>query len=93
MYIFQIRSRWTSSSLGIKVGDLVFLRENQTTPLHFKLGRVTEVFPGRDQKVRVVSILTQNEEFRRPISRLSLLKPVPSGTGGCSIFYKRFVFT
>ncbi|GBO22475.1 hypothetical protein AVEN_3856-1 [Araneus ventricosus] len=42
-------------------------------PLHWKLGRVTEVYPSADDKVRVVLVKTANGLLKRPILKLSVL--------------------
>lgn len=71
----QCRNKWTSEKENIKIGQLVLIKDDNLPPLAWKLGRVTELFPGPDHKVRVVKIKTQCGEIKRAISKLC---PLPS---------------
>jgi hypothetical protein len=42
---------------------------------HWPLGRILEVFPGRDKRIRVVRVRIANQTFIRPVTRLCLLVP------------------
>jgi len=66
----QVKSKWTSSNGQIKVGDLVVIKDNLTPPLMWRLGRVLELFPGEDNVVRVVKILTKQGTLVRPVVKL-----------------------
>ncbi|KAF0754054.1 Uncharacterized protein FWK35_00018225 [Aphis craccivora] len=57
----QLRSKWTSIDTPLKVGDLVLIKDNLTTPLGWRLGRIIELLPGRDEVVRVVKLMTRQE--------------------------------
>ena len=52
----------------IKVGDLAIVQEDSMPPLHWKLGRVVKVFPGKDQIIRVVELKVASGIIRRPVS-------------------------
>lgn len=41
--------------------------------MHWRLGRVVEIHPGRDGKVRVVSVKTQAGVMKRPIVKVCVL--------------------
>lgn len=69
----QHRPKWTNLCKNIKENDLVLVREDNSSPLDWRLARVIETFPGKDGNVRVVKIRTQCGIFTRPISKLSLL--------------------
>jgi len=66
----QVRSKWTSSDTPLKVGDLVCIKDNLSTPLCWRLGRVTELLPGQDRIVRVVKLLTGQGMLVRPVVKL-----------------------
>ncbi|CAK1551768.1 unnamed protein product [Leptosia nina] len=58
---------------NIEVGDVVVVREDHIPPGKWALGRVTEVHPGRDGYVRIVSLKTKNGVIKRPVIKLALL--------------------
>ncbi|KAF0755202.1 Uncharacterized protein FWK35_00018832, partial [Aphis craccivora] len=65
----QIPSKWTSNDTPLKVGDLVCIKDNLSTPLCWRLGRITELLPGQDKVVRVVKLLAGQGTLVRPVSR------------------------
>lgn len=52
---------------------MVLLREDNVPPLKWKLGRVTEIHPGQDGNVRVVTVRTKDGHVRRAISKICIL--------------------
>jgi len=66
----QVRSKWTSIDTQLRVGDLVCIKDNLSTPLCWRLGRVTELLPGPDKVVRVVRLLTGQGTLVRPVVKL-----------------------
>ncbi|XP_064215763.1 uncharacterized protein LOC103314804 [Tribolium castaneum] len=75
LHNLQVRQKWNKPSSPIKVGTVVVLRTDNTPPLHWPLGVVQEVFPGKDGIVRVASVKTPNGLYKRPIVRLC---PLPN---------------
>lgn len=73
----QIRSKWKNTQNNLSVGDMVLVKEDNTAPLHWPLARVTRVFPGRDNLVRVVEVRMRGKILKRPIVRLA---PLPLKT-------------
>lgn len=58
-YLLQLRSvhyHLDQVSSQIRVGDVVIVHEEDTSPTFWKLGRVTSQHPGRDGLVRVCSV-------------------------------------
>ena len=55
---------------NVQVGDAVILRELNTAPLHWPTAIITEIHPGPDGKVRVVTVKTAKGTFKRPISKI-----------------------
>ena len=43
---------------------------------NWTIGRIIEVHPGKDGKVRNVTVKTQNDNYRRPITKISVIHPV-----------------
>ncbi|KAG1682986.1 hypothetical protein GQR58_010380 [Nymphon striatum] len=58
----------------LNVGSIVLIREDNVKRLRWPLGRVQEMFPGRDGIVRSVSLKTKNGVLIRPIQRLHNLE-------------------
>jgi hypothetical protein len=72
----QQRQRWCKSSTNLQPGDVVLLREDNTTPLQWPTAVITAVHPGADNITRVVTVKTPHGEFRRPIAKIC---PLPQG--------------
>ena len=68
------RNKWLHNVVSPKIGDLCFLKEMNTHPLCWPLGKVVQLFPGHDGYVRVVQVKTVNGEYRRPVNKLRFLK-------------------
>lgn len=70
----QQRTKWrVKKDLSGIAGALVILKEDNTPPLHWPMGRITAVHPGPDGNVRVVTVKTQGGETKRAITRVCLL--------------------
>ncbi|XP_075150880.1 uncharacterized protein LOC142224988 [Haematobia irritans] len=69
----QKRYKWKFPQRDIEVGDLVVIRDEQLPPTSWKLGRVDEVHPGSDGRVRVADVRTANGVVRRPVVKLVIL--------------------
>lgn len=50
--------------------NLVIIKDNTSSPLVWKLGRVQELLPGQDGVVRVVKLLTKQGIMIRPVVKL-----------------------
>lgn len=62
----QQRIKWLPSKPhGIGVGDFVILKEDNTPPLHWITGKVIATHPGDDGVVRVVTVKTVSETYKR----------------------------
>uniref|UniRef100_A0A1B6EB86 Integrase catalytic domain-containing protein n=2 Tax=Clastoptera arizonana TaxID=38151 RepID=A0A1B6EB86_9HEMI len=80
----QQRKKWTTASPNPQIGDMVIIKEDNLPPLQWKLARVINVHPGKDSKVRVVSVKTSSGTFKRPITKLCFL-PVSDSVENNSI--------
>ncbi|XP_018402067.1 PREDICTED: uncharacterized protein LOC108779200 [Cyphomyrmex costatus] len=67
------RTKWRSSTNNVKIGDLVILREDKVPPLYWPLGRITELHPGQDGVVRVISVKTTTGNYKRTVKNVALL--------------------
>lgn len=71
----QTRTKWFYNSPDVTPNTLVLLKDDDTPPLKWPLARVIEVFPGKDNKTRVVKLKTQCGVFTRSIAKVC---PLPS---------------
>ena len=55
------------------VGDLELILEENVPRNKWNLGRVTEVFVGRDSRVRSTKVKTSKTELHHPVVKLCLL--------------------
>ncbi|XP_012542665.2 uncharacterized protein LOC105840305 [Monomorium pharaonis] len=70
----QQRSKWMKDVPSkIKVGSMVLLKEDNTPPLQWKLGRITELHPGADGVPRVISVKTFTGILKRTIGKICIL--------------------
>lgn len=77
MHQLQTRGKWLTQNPDIEVGQLVMLKEENTPPQRWPLGRVVEKHTGNDGVTRVVSIKTSTGIYKRGITELS---PLPEKT-------------
>lgn len=77
----QQRSKWRSNKqqLKIKVGTMVLIKEDNTSPLQWKVGRIVEMHPGADGVLRVVSIKTTTGQLKRSLGKICVL-PIDENT-------------
>ena len=73
VYLTSLRkyAKWHKPSPNLAI--IVVLNEDGMIPTTWPMGRIIEVFPGKDGLVRVVNVRTKNGIFKRPIHKLALL--------------------
>ncbi|GAA6111703.1 uncharacterized protein LOC125145112, partial [Tachysurus ichikawai] len=75
----QHRPKWTVLRRNLQVGDLVLLRDKQTSRNCWPMARISAIFPGKDGHVRKVEVTTTDQgnikTFLRPIVEVVLLLP------------------
>ena len=70
----QVRQKWNSIERNLKENDLVLIMEQTQNRNQWPLGRIVEVYAGRDGLVRSAKVKTVNSEYRRPVTKLCLLE-------------------
>lgn len=73
LHTLQNRPKWSKPQKNIELGDLVLLHEDNVPTLQWKMGRVTNLFPGKDGIPRVAEVKTATGCFKRPVVKLSIL--------------------
>ncbi|XP_026471394.1 uncharacterized protein LOC113375674 [Ctenocephalides felis] len=66
----QKRAKWSQPQPNINIDDIVLLKEDNVPPLQWPIARVVDTKPGKDGKVRVVSIKTSSGVYTRPITKI-----------------------
>ncbi|XP_043468377.1 uncharacterized protein LOC122502410 [Leptopilina heterotoma] len=69
----QKHYKWNKITKNIQKNDLVLIQDPENLKMKWTMGRVSEVHPGKDNLVRVVSVKTSKGTYRRPISQICLL--------------------
>ena len=70
----QQKTKWTTSqSRQFAIGDIVIVKEDNIPPLRWPMGRITKVFDGNDNIIRVAQIKTRTGFYNRPVNRFVLL--------------------
>lgn len=77
----QIRKKWQKTSPNLSIGQIVLVSEDNEPPSRWSLGRVTKIFKGTDDLVRVAEVKCRGKLLRRPIHKLSLL-PISDNYNG-----------
>ena len=70
----QKRQKWFSNEEEVKKGSVVILVDKNTPCLTWNLGIITEVFPGSDGIIRVVTVKTAKGSYKR---NLTSICPLP----------------
>jgi len=73
----QGRQRWSKTTPNLTIGDMVIVEAPSRPSTEWRLGRITEVHPGSDDVVRVVSVRTQDGVYKRPVVKLVRLPIEP----------------
>lgn len=70
----QASTKWKKSATPLKPGMLVVLHEDNIPPMKWPLARITEIHPGKDGIVRVVTLRTAMAiNVKRPVVKISVL--------------------
>lgn len=67
----QQSQKWTTTEKEVQIGEIVLLIEENTPPLVWRKVKVTEVHPGKDGHVRVVTVMDATKTtFKRSIRKI-----------------------
>lgn len=76
----NIRSKWRHNpEKSLKIGTLVLLKEDNIPAMQWSMGRITELHPGDDGLVRVVTLRTANHTYKRSVRHICPL-PLDNNT-------------
>ena len=69
------RRRWNVDRRNVCVDDFVMVQDSNALRGKWITGRVIEVYPGQDGKVRNVKVKTPTGEYSKPITKIAVVQP------------------
>lgn len=69
----QHRYKWTNCKPEPKIGNIVLVKEDGLPPAKWLYGVIVDKHPGLDNLTRVVTIRCNNNEIKRPVSKIIIL--------------------
>ena len=69
----QVRNKWWKPRENVGIGDIVLVIDPNNNRGKWQMGKIMDVFPNPDGKVRSVRVKTSNGTYDRPITKLTLL--------------------
>lgn len=69
----QRRAKWKTPNREMEIGDIVLMKDHDSFHKSWPMGKITQVYPGKDNHVRVVDVFSNGRTFRRPIAKLAVL--------------------
>ena len=69
------RKKWNTGRRNVQVDDFVMVAEPNTVRGKWIIGRIVEVYPGQDGRVRKVKVKTPSGEYSRPITKIAVIQP------------------
>ena len=69
------RKQWHTEKCNVQVDDFVIVQTSSAIRGTWNVGRVVNVYPGQDGKVRNVKVKTRTGEYERPITKITVIYP------------------
>ena len=69
------RKKWNTTTRDVQVNDIVMVADDNAVRGKWTIGRVTKVYPGKDKRVRNVTVITSGKEHDRPITKIAVIHP------------------
>ena len=69
------RKKWQVEKRNVRPDDIVGVSDPNALRGKWSIGRVLEVYPGPDGRVRNVEVKTSTGMYRRPITKLAIIHP------------------
>ena len=70
------RRKWNVEQRNVSVDDVVMIADHNVVRGKWTIGRVINVYPGVDGKIRNVKVKTGDSELCRPVSKIVVIYPV-----------------
>ncbi|XP_050339493.1 uncharacterized protein LOC126765858 [Bactrocera neohumeralis] len=72
--MLQQRMKWKTKQANPVQGQIVIIKDEETHPAKWPLGKLIETHPGKDGNIRVVTLKLQNGILKRPVHKLCPLE-------------------
>ena len=69
------RKKWNVEKRNVRVDDVVIVQDPNAVRGKWTIGRVINVYPGKDGRVRNVKLKTPTTEYQRPITKIVVIYP------------------
>ena len=69
------RKKWNAEKRTVRVDDIVIMEDSNSVRGNWTIGRIINVYPGKDGRVRNVKIKTSTSEYKRPITKIVVIYP------------------
>ena len=69
------RRKWNVEKRNVRVNDIVIVADSNAVRGKWIVGRVIEVYPGKDSKVRNIKVKTASGEYSRPVTKIAVIQP------------------
>jgi hypothetical protein len=69
----QSRKKWVEEERNLVPGDVVLMIDEDLHRCQWSMGRVAEVVPSKDGRIRKVVLAAKDKLYERPIHKLILL--------------------
>lgn len=73
----QARQKWRTEAAELQVGEVVMIVDNQLPRALWPVGKVVQVFPGADKRIRSAEVAVKDKKYVRPVARLISLPVLP----------------
>lgn len=73
----QIRQKWKTEEADLQVGDTVMIVDQHLPRALWPVGRIVQVFPGLDKRVRSAEIQVNGKTYTRPVAKIICLPSLP----------------
>ena len=68
------RRKWNVEKRNVRVNDVVIEADSNAVRGKWIVGRVIEVYPGKDGKVRNIKVKTATGEYSRPVTKIAVIQ-------------------
>ena len=74
------RKAWHTERRNVEVDDIIVMADNNAIRGKWAIGRVIEVYPGTDGRVRNIKVKTTAGVYSRPVTKISVIYPAGDTT-------------
>lgn len=69
------RKAWQAERRNVQVDDVIVMADNNALRGKWSIGRVLEVYPGRDGCVHNAKVKTPAGEYKRTVTKIAVIYP------------------